>query len=357
MPISPAAAQVPAIVDGVSVRPAPGGPVEAATASAGNASNSHQDSSLVVGPSTEDDTVADALQYHLNKSRLAEAHITLESDKEVEDFVDESRWSEKLSKIKSTMVDLSVKAACFIHSMPTRSRGTNVRDKTTRLSLALLLRLVSLATLMIQSAIPYVLISSWPDGEELDVRELDGFMGNPPYLTCFVTEGTCYQVVSNSFAAIDQDNLDAVLNFISTRLTSTTTSGSGAPPCAGNLASSMEENLLRPQVRQPLKLSRKDAVSTRQRENQHAIGGMKDPRKAINMIPGHRTIGHDIAKILESVLASCPRAHEAIHQSIGDHSKKYRGPLREDVQAARKLVEKYFDLHGSGKLGKTQLNQ
>ena len=98
-------------------------------------------------------------------------------------------------------------------------------------------------------------------------------------------------------------------------------------------------------------------MSTRQRENQHAIGGMKDPRKAINMIPGHRTIGHDIAKILENVLASCPRAHDAIHHSIGDHSKKFMGPLREDVQAARKLVERYFDLHGSGKLGKTQLNQ
>ena len=344
-------------MDGVSVCPAPGGPGGAATACAGIASNSDPDSLLVIGPSTSRCIVTDALQYHLNDSRLAEAHVTFDNDKEVEDFVEESRWSEKLGKIKNSLHELSVKAACFIHSMPPRRRGATIKDKATRLSLALLLRLVSLVTLMVQSSLPYVLVSSWPDGEEMDIRKLQDFSENAPHMTCFVAGGICYQVLSNSRAAIEHDNLDDVLSFVSTRLTSVRVASN--PNAVGARASTQteDENLLRPQVRQPLKLSQNDAASTRQLENQSAIGGMKDPRKSIRMIPGHRMIGKDVAKILENFLADYPHVHTAIHRSIGDHSKKCTGPSTQDVQAARKLIESYFKIRDSGKQGKTQLNQ
>ena len=351
----------PAVVEGARPGPALGGSRVASTASRENsfAKPVSDDSSLlVIGPSSDRCVLSQALQQTLDESGVNEAFIPFESDAAVERFVDESTWNDTLRKVEATRSELNVKAACLVHDMPSTSTTTKtIKDKTVRTSLALLLRLIAIAGMLIQSGLPYVLISSWPDGEEINIAEMKDFavLGSPAR-SCFAAEGRVHQVVSNMPDAVNHNTMGEVLGFIAFSLIHSTALNSSSRPVDGN-DHNEEQNMMRPEVRENLRLGQNDSRAARHRENKAAIGGMKDPRKSLRMIPGHVPVGRAVAKILEDFVSERPHVHAAVHRAIGDSTKKFTGPTESDVAEARHRVEDHFGITESGKEGLTQLNQ
>ena len=92
---------------------------------------------------------------------------------------------------------------------------------------------------------------------------------------------------------------------------------------------------LRPYVKRVLTLRGDEAHDHRTVENNEALGGMRNPAKAIKQVPGHVHVGHEVGQILNDFLNHHPHVRRSILSSIGKskaqlHAENFADELTEE---------------------------
>ena len=107
----------------------------------GECQQQQQQAALVLG---SPGVVLSALRYHFDLHDTAERSIDLNSELEIEQFVDETTWSNKVDRCRAMITEHDVSVGVLVH--PGLRSHSASKDKETRLASALLLRMLSIIT-------------------------------------------------------------------------------------------------------------------------------------------------------------------------------------------------------------------
>ena len=102
--------------------------------------------------------------------------MDMATDENIEEFIDEATWMNKMAEVKKVIVQHAVSGGIFVHSGSLNGRS-GVKDKTFRLAAALLLRLLVIISLLLTSGLYYIIVVPWPSEDPQDVRSLSAASG------------------------------------------------------------------------------------------------------------------------------------------------------------------------------------
>ena len=113
--------------------------------------------------------VSNAVDYLLNSADVDEHFIDIRSEETVDKFIEELTWGRMIANIKVAIHRGSITGGIFVHSG--KPDNIDKRDKATRSAAAVLLRMIILATLLLSSSLPYLLVVPWRKDEAGDIME------------------------------------------------------------------------------------------------------------------------------------------------------------------------------------------
>ena len=146
--------QVTAVVGGaVSALGVPGQAPTAGSEEQANTSNpAIKDSSILF--TLNNSMISEAMDHYLVSSQRNDCTINLTCDEEVEKFIDEATWDARLGKFKTSIYENTIAGAVLSHTGLHKVMDHEKRLKQVRLSSALLIRLVSIAELLLDHGGP-----------------------------------------------------------------------------------------------------------------------------------------------------------------------------------------------------------
>ena len=118
--------------------------------------------------------------------------------------------------------------------------------------------------------------------------------------------------------------------------------------------SNLPENDLKKVVQAPVRL-RGEVRPSKNEINAMAIGGMRNPRAAVNQLWLHRTVGSKVRTQIESYLDDHPDIVDLIFRAITANDKSLTGPTADDINTCLSYVRKVLDMDDTTSTTLTQL--
>ena len=241
-------------------------------------------------------------------NKVDESYIDLADDEQVRDFCDDSAFGQIADLFKYHLLHADVLGGIFMHPGMVPSGELNVTKKkeAMRHASAILVRIVSIITLLISAGKDIFVLVSWPQDSMdsiLDFRlineQLRSVLKSSRYSVPPWQGGGCYEIVSSRpLAAASLE--EAVRSFchdiiqvdidgeplsedVSEAAPSTPPLPDEVQAMADAMASTSgdlgtDDRLISPRVARPVCLQGEDTEAIRRRENREAIGGMRNPR-------------------------------------------------------------------------------
>ena len=89
---------------------------------------------------------------------------------------------------------------------------------------------------------------------------------------------------------------------------------------------SSECDLVKQVVKRPIRLRNEEELTQRTRDNLEALGGMINPKKAVQRLPKHKSTGKLALDAMTQVILAAAAIGELILAALGDATKTNRGP-------------------------------
>ena len=96
-----------------------------------------------------------------------------------------------------------------------------------------------------------------------------------------------------------------------------------------------DDDLMNQRVKRPIRLKGDDADTARRKENQAAIGGMRNPRLSLKRVPNHKVVGKRAYTVIDKLVAADPSMETHVFRALGDGTKKNKGPTNKQVSHIR----------------------
>ena len=88
-----------------------------------------------------------------------------------------------------------------------------------------------------------------------------------------------------------------------------------------------DDDLINQRVKQPVRLKGDDVETARRKENQAAIGGMRNPRLSTNRGGRHKTLGKMAFDIISHIVWHDAAIEQLVFQALGGHDKAAQGSI------------------------------
>ena len=105
-----------------------------------------------------------------------------------------------------------------------------------------------------------------------------------------------------------------------------------------------DDDLMNQRVKRPIRLKGDDADTARRKENQAAIGGMRNPRLSVSRVPDHKVVGKRAYTVIDEFVAADASMGTLVFKALGDGTKMNEGPANKQVSRIRQGLYKAFDL-------------
>ena len=100
-----------------------------------------------------------------------EIYVDISTDALTEEVVDDATWDQKVTKLQESWSEHRAGGGIFALSFPAGSSGKASKEKKTRVAAALLIRMMTIISLLIASGRHYILVLMWPLNSEEDIRK------------------------------------------------------------------------------------------------------------------------------------------------------------------------------------------
>ena len=105
-----------------------------------------------------------------------------------------------------------------------------------------------------------------------------------------------------------------------------------------------EDDLIKQTLKRPIRLRNEGGIAQRTKENLEALGGVRNPKKAIQRLPNHKKIGQLALDAMMQVLYADAAIEDLILKALGDSTKANKGPWEEQIIRARKTLYKVLGI-------------
>ena len=279
---------------------------------------------------TDCGTISEDIHTGIDSCDLTDASI-------LESFLDEATWDTRRTAIEASAEKGIIGAAYMVHPGTTMNatcrtsdepygRKANNHDiqKKARIDTCLALRLLQLIGIFTSFGIPWLLIIPQVTTSTFSMLDL------PDYKDIKKKHFTYSKLVDDklSLDLCSSMDLHAPVNIAThliDMLTSKPTSSTSMPDKRSFLQERLrqardtlhEHDGLRREVGRVTALRGETTADQRAAENAEALGGMRNPAKALKNVLGHIKVANDVKAILKSFLYQHPEVNASILHTIG----------------------------------------